>query len=372
MIKKIAIIGGGIAGLVAAIGLKRSGFEVTIFEKAKQFLPLGSDIGLWPNGLRVLDQFGLYSKILSKSGYYSEISLGDEEGNLISKTPINTFHQIAAYDPINICRFELQDILVAALEEKEIIFNKTCMRIEETEKNVILHFQDSSTFSADLILGADGAFSFTRNYVEPQNQLNYAGYLSMGGISQIPYRIKHNLIFGKYLSGCFPVGNDRHIFFFVCKHEDCDLSTKYQTLEDQFNLFRTHMPLVDGMLDNLEQSIKENDGLKNYFFVKNYNLQPLNHWTKGRTVLIGDAAHLVGPILGCSTSITLEGIDALIQCLNQYQNEYKLALSKYEKSHKIRSKQLLSLERKFTDQFQKNLLLDYSSFNEDLIACLKG
>jgi FAD-dependent urate hydroxylase len=372
MIKKIAIIGGGITGLTAAIGLKRSGFEVTVFEKAKQFLPLGSDIGLWPNGLRVLDKLGLYQKIFSKCGCYSEISLGSEEGNLISKTAINEFRQIAPYDPINICRYELQDILVEALDEKEIIFNKTCMRIEETKKHVIAHFQDGSPFFADLIVGADGAFSFVRNYVESQNKLKYAGYFSLGGISQVPYDIKYNLIFGKYLSGCFPVGNNRHIFFFVCKHDDYDLSKKHQTLSDQFNLFRTHTPLLDEMLDNLEQSIKEKDGLKNYFFVKNYNLQPLNKWTKGRTVLIGDAAHLVGPILGCSTSIALEGVDKLIQHLNQYPNEYNFALERYENLHKPRAKQLLSLERKFTDEFRKNSLLSYASFNNDLISCLKG
>lgn len=371
MIKKIAIIGGGIAGLTAAIGLKRTGFEVTVFEKAKQLLPLGSDIGLWPNGLRVLDKLGVYQKILSKGGCYSEISLGNEEGNLISKTPINEFYQIAPYDPINICRYELQDILVEELEEKEIILNKTCIRIEETKKHVIAHFQDGSTFFADLIVGADGAFSFVRNYVEPQNKLKYTGYLSLGGISQMPYHIKYNLIFGKYLSGCFPVGNNRHIFFFVCKHDHYDLN-KYRNLSDQFNLFRTHTPLLDEMLDNLEKSINEKDGLKNYFFVKNYNLQPLNKWTKGRTVLIGDAAHLVGSILGCSTSIALEGIDILIQHLNQYPNKYNFALERYEHLHKPRAKQLLSLERKFTDEFSKNSLLRYASFNDDLISCLKG
>ncbi|MBA2709005.1 MAG: FAD-dependent monooxygenase [Tatlockia sp.] len=372
MIKKIAIIGGGIAGLVAAIGLKRLGFEVTVFEKAKQFLPLGSDIGLWPNALRILDKYGLYQKVLSQSGYYSMISLGTEEGKLISKTPTNEFHQIAPYNPINISRYELQDILVEALGKNEIIFNKTCIKIEETSKQVITHFQDGSTFYADLLVGADGAFSFVRDYIETDNKLNYAGYLSLGGISQIPYHIKYNLIFGKYLSGCFPIGNDRHIFFFVCKHSDFEVNKKYQTLSDQFNLFRNHTPLLDEMLDNLEQSIEKNRGLQNYFFVKNYNLQPLKKWIKGRTVLIGEAAHLVGPILGCSTSITLDGVDVLIQYLNQHRNQYKFALEGYEKVHKPRSRKLLALERKFTDKLRNNLLLSYASFNEDLISCLKG
>ncbi len=372
MIKKIAIIGGGIAGLTAAIGLKHSGFAITVFEKAKQFSPLGGDIPLWPNGLRVLDKFGLYQKIKAKSGCYPFISIGNEAGDLISKTMVDDFHKIAPYDPINICRHELQAIQLAALESEEIILDKTCIRIEETEEHVIAHFHDGSKFAADLLIGADGAFSFIRNHIEPEYKLEYTGYLSLGGISELPYHIRHNLIFGQYLSGNFPVDGNKHMIFFICKHADCDIHQTYPLLADQLGLFRNHAPILNEMLDNLEQSINKNHGLKNYFFVKNYNLQPLNRWSKNRIVLISDAAHLVGSILGCATSVSLEGVEMLIECLNQSPDNYSIALKKYEVLHKPRATRLLSLERKLAEMLNKNELGDYPSFSDDLISCLKS
>src|SRR5262249_4470244 len=111
MIKKIVIIGAGNSGLATAIGLKNSGFAVQIFEQAHCFSSIGGDIGLWPNGLRILDKLGLYTAIREHSGQYPEISVWTELGRLITTIPMSVYQRIAPYDPINICRYKLQNIL---------------------------------------------------------------------------------------------------------------------------------------------------------------------------------------------------------------------------------------------------------------------
>ena len=61
---QIAIIGGGIGGLTAALALQQSGFECEVFEQAPALLNVGAAIALWPNAMRVLQRLSLAEKIL--------------------------------------------------------------------------------------------------------------------------------------------------------------------------------------------------------------------------------------------------------------------------------------------------------------------
>lgn len=267
MINKIAIIGAGNAGLAAAIGLKRMGFDVHVYEKTKKFYPVGGDIGFWPNGLKVLDKLGLYEEVLRQSGRYPSIKIGTEQDEFISEVSTKAYHQIAPYDPINISRYELQAILLQALNEDHITYDKECVSIEEKSKNIAIQFQDGTCINADLLIGADGANSTIRNYIEPHSQLKYSGYISMGGICTQPYQIKYNLIYGKYMSGAYPLSDNRHFFFFDRLHEDCDLEERYPSIRDQLDIYRNHSSVLDEMLNKLEQSLHVNNGM-NFFLLR--------------------------------------------------------------------------------------------------------
>src|ERR1041385_1520318 len=60
---RIAIIGGGIGGLTAALALRQFGFEPQIFEQAPNLLDVGAAILMWPNAMRVLERLGLATAI---------------------------------------------------------------------------------------------------------------------------------------------------------------------------------------------------------------------------------------------------------------------------------------------------------------------
>ena len=56
---KIAIIGGGIAGLTAVLALARMGLDAEVYEQAPELKEVGAGVGLWGNAFRALGTIGL-------------------------------------------------------------------------------------------------------------------------------------------------------------------------------------------------------------------------------------------------------------------------------------------------------------------------
>lgn len=61
---KVIIVGGGIAGLTLAIALEKFDLDYVLLEAHSTMTPeVGASIGMFPNGLRILDQLGCYEAI---------------------------------------------------------------------------------------------------------------------------------------------------------------------------------------------------------------------------------------------------------------------------------------------------------------------
>jgi len=73
---RIAIIGGGIGGLTAALALRQYGFEPEVFEQAPALLDVGAAIAIWPNAMRVLTRLNLADKIRSLSSTWGPCGPG--------------------------------------------------------------------------------------------------------------------------------------------------------------------------------------------------------------------------------------------------------------------------------------------------------
>lgn len=84
--KKIAIIGGGIAGLTFARCLTTNDYEIHIFEKKENFGEVGAAISMFPNALSVLDKLGLLDAILKNSGQFKTVYLKSNKGTVLAKS----------------------------------------------------------------------------------------------------------------------------------------------------------------------------------------------------------------------------------------------------------------------------------------------
>ncbi|MBO0758894.1 MAG: FAD-dependent monooxygenase, partial [Bradyrhizobiaceae bacterium] len=59
----VAIIGGGIGGLTAALCLLRAGFDVQVYEQAKTLSEIGAGINIGPNASRILNRLGIADEL---------------------------------------------------------------------------------------------------------------------------------------------------------------------------------------------------------------------------------------------------------------------------------------------------------------------
>ncbi|TDE09706.1 hypothetical protein [Jiangella asiatica] len=94
MVTRRAIIaGGGIAGLVVARGLLGLGWDVTLYEQAPTFAPVGAGIMRAPNGVRALSWLGLGQQLRSMSMAHGEAAIRDSSGRWLLRTSVDAFEQ---------------------------------------------------------------------------------------------------------------------------------------------------------------------------------------------------------------------------------------------------------------------------------------
>lgn len=77
---KALIVGGGIAGLAAAIALQKSGIDAHVYEQAPALKEIGTGLSLWANGIKALDMLGMGEAILDLASPIHETGTRTKHG----------------------------------------------------------------------------------------------------------------------------------------------------------------------------------------------------------------------------------------------------------------------------------------------------
>ena len=183
---RIAIVGGGIGGLCLALGLrKHSHIDVQIYEAAHAFSEIGAGIGVGRNAQQALellgpDVYSAYKKQATDAPF--RICNGNAKGELPSSVLVPPNGK-ASQSTVHRAKF-LQ-ALVELVPEGWALFDKRLVNIEDQNAegggSLVLHFKDGTTAEADVLIGADGIHSHTRDYVlddvpeKEEYRLQYTG-----------------------------------------------------------------------------------------------------------------------------------------------------------------------------------------------------
>jgi 2-polyprenyl-6-methoxyphenol hydroxylase-like FAD-dependent oxidoreductase len=251
--QKIAIVGGGIAGLTFALSLKSDHYECHVFEKKDSFGEVGAAISVFPNALSVMDELGLYSDILKTAGELKKILIKTSNGITLGYSEPK-----GEYPVICIHRADLHGVLlkhtVAALYE-----NHGVKSIEETNDNKLrLNFDNGKSEIFDAVIGSDGIHSEVRKYVINDGSPIFRGYNIWRGVVKTNFDIGHGSeTMGKgQRVGIVPIKDGVYGWWATCNEEFMQDDKPEGTKEKLNRLFGDwHYPISE-LINNTDIILK--------------------------------------------------------------------------------------------------------------------
>ncbi|KAJ6582846.1 FAD/NAD(P)-binding domain-containing protein [Mycena sp. CBHHK59/15] len=314
---RVAIIGGGMCGLACAVGLARRGIVAHIFEAAPKFDEVGAGVGLGPNALRALQGIGVLDAVLAQvddaertARQMLYVSGHGEHEEVYDYDYSSQFTQ--EDNGIGIYRPTFLAAVLPLVDPSTTHFNKRCTSISTSATGAhVIHFADGTTHETELVIGADGIKSATRNAVVGDRKvLQFTNSVADGVKTDLSKRLL-----------CF-VGIDKHIITFPIK------SGKIINIV----AFATNSAVPIGSVDvpgPWVESVSQQELLDEYAgwgadplrMLRRltapskwsiHALAPLDTFVRGRITLVGDAAHAMPPHLGSGVGQGFE--DVLVLC----------------------------------------------------------
>ncbi|WKN33578.1 FAD-dependent monooxygenase [Porifericola rhodea] len=333
--KKIAIIGGGIGGLCAAIALQQKGFEVHVYEKAPQLKALGAGITISVNAVKGLATLGLDHKLLEAGYPLKNMYVLDEKGRKLAHTYLPPLEKKYGAFNFSIHRAALHKVLIQDLQAGTLHLNKSFTGVEQNSDSVKISFADGSQSEADLLIAYDGIHSAVREQLMPTVKPRYAGYTCWRAvIDYVPEVIGEHQASetwgpkGRF--GIVPLAKHKLYWYATVNAPEGSSAMKNLSAKDLIAHFvNYHTPITDILEHSRDEQIILNDII---------DLKPIPQYTFGKIVLAGDAAHATTPNMGQGACMAIEDAIILANLLKKF--EVDEALAEFEKrritrTHKI-------------------------------------
>ncbi|MCR2784066.1 MULTISPECIES: FAD-dependent monooxygenase [unclassified Microbacterium] len=316
---RIAVIGAGIGGLVAAAGLQSDGHEVTVFEQRQKPSPDGAGLTLFSNAFEALDLLGLGDVVRSiSSGAIASMRSGQRHP---SGSWLITVPQSAVASMRSVHRVELHRALTGQLQAGTLRTGSAALVASDGSPHVTVN---ARTEHFDLVVVADGIRSRNRVSLGLDAGLHYAGYTAWRGVTSRPVDIHGEAgeSWGRgQLFGIVPLPDD-HVYWFgtLTTAAGTVFRDEYKAVQRQFDQW--HDPIQECITATQPDAVMRHDI---------YDLaKPLPSFVRGRAVLLGDAAHAMTPNLGQGAGQGIEDAATLALLLrNAGINELDSMLARY-------------------------------------------
>jgi 2-polyprenyl-6-methoxyphenol hydroxylase-like FAD-dependent oxidoreductase len=303
--KKILICGGGIAGPACAWWLTKYGFSVVVVEKATAFRDGGQNVDVKGAGQQVINLMGLTEQIEARNTLECGQKWLDAAGEVVAVFPKGGFGSLTS--DFEILRGDFARVLFDATRSTcEYRFGTSVVGIEEREDDVCATFADGSTEEFELVICADGLSSSTRDLALAQEtRLRYLGaYMAFFKIPRRPeddfWACSVNGIGGTMIN-LRPGGPTETTVLITFLANEPD--PKRPSTVSRRDMLRA---ALEGRGTVADRIVGELGTVQDFYFGPMSQVQA-STWSKGRLVLLGDAAHCPTPFTGKGTALALVG-----------------------------------------------------------------
>jgi FAD-dependent urate hydroxylase len=345
--RKALIVGGGIAGTVAAIALHKAGLEpvlVEAFDVAAE--GVGAFLTIAPNGVRGLRVLDVDAGTLA-AGFDTprfEISLGN--GRVLAELSAGAGEEGSTK---TIRRADLYGGLRRDAERRgiRVEYGKRLAHAERVGEGIVARFEDGSELEADLLVGADGIHSRVRSILDPRAPgLHYLGLLNTGGFArgvEVPGPAGLvRFVFGRRCFFGWVLHPSGEVWWFANpgRSKEPSRAELSSITPDAWRAELLELFASDALP---AAAIAATERIIGPWPAHDLTTVPV--WHRDRMVVIGDAAHAASPSSGQGASMAIEDGLVLAKCLRDV-SDTEAALAAYEQLRRARVERVVAQGRR--------------------------
>ena len=329
---RVAINGAGIAGPSLAYWLQRSGHEVVLIEKAPQFRTGGYAVDFWGVGYTVAERMGILPEVREHGYAIQELRIVDERGRKVGGFSTDVLRQRMNDRFTTVPRGDLAAAIFRTIENRvETLFDNSISAIDERATGVLVSFEHGAPREFDLVIGADGLHSTVRDLVfGPERQFEKQLGYRVAVFEVEGYRPRDELVYVTYTTPGRQVGRvslrgDRTMFSFLFVSERM---TSPEPLDAEGRKALLHQVFADAGWE-CPQILQAMDQISDVYYDRVSQIR-MDGWSKGRVMLIGDAAACVSLLAGEGAGLAMTEAYVLAGELNRAGHDYQAAYRRYE------------------------------------------
>jgi 3-hydroxybenzoate 6-monooxygenase len=337
----VLIVGGGLGGLTTALALAKRGVPSRVLEGAPQFGAIGYGIQFGPNVFHVFDRLGLMEQVLAVADSPAALLFLDAlNGKELVRIPTGaSFRARFKYPYVIVHRVDVHNVLLDACRASsaiELISDAMVTGFEDKGDTVTVTTANGRTFSGAALVAADGVRSLFRDELigdgEP-TPIGYAALRTIVPMSELKADVPRDCV---VLWG----GPGLHVIHYPLRHgKEFNIVNVYCTpahaerLDDDAaraeldNTYRNTHPSARALTKMMDLRWRRSIG----------DRDPIRHWSKGRIVLLGDAAHAPLQTFAQGASMAIEDGLCLGELIYGADGDFEGAFRRFEAARLLRT-----------------------------------
>jgi 2-polyprenyl-6-methoxyphenol hydroxylase-like FAD-dependent oxidoreductase len=329
--QKVLVSGASIAGLTTAWWLNHVGYQVTVVELAAAPRTDGAAVDLNELTVEIVKRMKLYEQLKSHQLRVDRLEYKNAADVTEGTILINQGEEAPAGE-IEIERDKFVDVMMAALKGNvEFMFSNSITGLEECADKITVTFKNGGQRTFDLVFGCDGSHSGTRKiwFGPEQDYAHFLGaYFSISIVPKllVPQRIMQTFSV-PYKSVMLNGYNKKTDIIFIFLSET-EIPYDYRDVVQQRKILTEQFSGDGWRTAELLEEVQRTPG---FYFDKFCQIK-MPSWSKGRVVLIGDAAYCPSAAAGQGGSLAMQGAAAVADALVKHQGNYQDAFAEYERS----------------------------------------
>jgi 2-polyprenyl-6-methoxyphenol hydroxylase-like FAD-dependent oxidoreductase len=331
---KIVINGAGVAGPMLAYWLRKSNHDVLLVEQAPVLRTGGYIIDFWGSGYDLAEKMGILPRVLELGYLVKEVRFVNSHGRKVGGFPADVFGAAVGGRYTSVRRTDIAATIYGALDSAvETMYGDSIAGLQETSDGVHVTFDRAAPRDVDLVVGADGLHSRVRELAfGHQTAFEHSLGYHVAAFEVDGYRCRDELTYvahavpGRAISR-FSMRDDKTLI--LCVFQDKYMNGgRTSTLDER-------KAMISSIFSNLgwesRQILAAMDDVSDVYFDGVTQIR-MDHWSRGRTALVGDAAACVSLLAGEGTGLAMAEAYVLAGelCACGGPGDYAAAFARYE------------------------------------------